>query len=151
MRWSELDLDGCVLSLPPARTKNKRPHVVPLAPGAVAVLKSAPQRARSDGSVNYIFGEGEGGFSGWSKAKAALDRRIAEAHTKAADVPGKSGGKQQPIAGWRLHDLRRTCATVMADRLGVQPHIVEAALNHVSGHKAGRGGRSATARLMRRR
>lgn len=23
---------------------------------------------------------------------------------------------------WRLHDLRQTCATVMADRLGVQPH-----------------------------
>jgi hypothetical protein len=28
----------------------------------------------------------------------------------------------------------------MADRLGVMPHIVEAVLNHVSGHKAGVAG-----------
>ena len=40
---------------------------------------------------------------------------------------------------WVLHDLRRTAATRMAD-LGVQPHIVEAVLNHVSGHKAGVAG-----------
>jgi len=40
---------------------------------------------------------------------------------------------------WRLHDLRRTAATMMAE-LGVLPHIVEAILNHVSGHKAGVAG-----------
>ena len=37
---------------------------------------------------------------------------------------------------WRIHDLRRTCATQMAE-LGVQPHVIEAALNHVSGARAG--------------
>ena len=42
-------------------------------------------------------------------------------------------------APWRLHDLRRTVATRMAE-LGVQPHVVEAVLNHVSGHKAGVAG-----------
>jgi integrase len=36
---------------------------------------------------------------------------------------------------WRLHDLRRTCATGMAE-IGIAPHIVEACLNHVSGAKA---------------
>jgi integrase len=41
---------------------------------------------------------------------------------------------------WRLHDLRRTAATVMADRLGVLPHIVEVILNHVDGHRAGVAG-----------
>jgi integrase len=40
---------------------------------------------------------------------------------------------------WRLHDLRRTVATRMAD-IGVQPHIIEAVLNHISGHKAGVAG-----------
>jgi integrase len=43
------------------------------------------------------------------------------------------------VAPWRLHDLRRTCATGMAE-LGTQPHIIEAVLNHVSGHKAGVAG-----------
>ncbi|MEH3118877.1 MAG: hypothetical protein PGN25_15130 [Methylorubrum populi] len=44
------------------------------------------------------------------------------------------------MTGWRLHDLRRTAATVMADRLKVLPHVVEAVLNHISGHKAGVAG-----------
>jgi len=35
--------------------------------------------------------------------------------------------------------VRRTVATRMAE-LGVQPHVVEAVLNHVSGHKAGVAG-----------
>ncbi|WP_316205221.1 MULTISPECIES: hypothetical protein [unclassified Bradyrhizobium] len=41
---------------------------------------------------------------------------------------------------WWVHDLRRTAATAMADRLGVLPHIIEAVLNHVSGHRAGVAG-----------
>lgn len=37
-----------------------------------------------------------------------------------------SGGK------WSLHDLRRTMASRMGD-LGVEPHVIEACLNHVKG------------------
>ena len=44
-----------------------------------------------------------------------------------------------PIPPWRLHDLRRTAATGMAE-LGIAPHIIEAILNHRSGHKAGVAG-----------
>jgi len=47
--------------------------------------------------------------------------------------------KAKPLPDWRLHDLRRTAATGMAE-LGTQPHIIEAVLNHVSGHKAGVAG-----------
>jgi integrase len=43
------------------------------------------------------------------------------------------------VPAWRLHDLRRTAATGMAD-IGVLPHVVEAALNHISGAKAGVAG-----------
>ena len=43
------------------------------------------------------------------------------------------------IAPWRLHDLRRTVATGMAE-IGIAPHIIEAVLNHVSGAKAGVAG-----------
>jgi integrase len=43
------------------------------------------------------------------------------------------------VEPWRLHDLRRTAATRMAD-LGTPPHVVEAVLNHVSGSKAGIAG-----------
>jgi hypothetical protein len=72
-----------------------------------------------------VFGEGAGGFSGWSKCKERIDARILA-----------SGVKVRP---WRLHDQRRTAATRMSD-LGTLPHVVEAILNHLSGHKAGVAG-----------
>ena len=39
-----------------------------------------------------------------------------------------------------MHDLRRTAATIMAENLGVLPHIIEAILNHTGGHKGGVAG-----------
>jgi hypothetical protein len=43
------------------------------------------------------------------------------------------------IPPWRLHDLRRTLVTHWIE-LGVAPHVVEAAVNHISGVKAGVAG-----------
>ena len=40
---------------------------------------------------------------------------------------------------WRIHDLRRTAVTGMAE-LGVLPHVIEAVVNHISGHKGGVAG-----------
>jgi hypothetical protein len=40
---------------------------------------------------------------------------------------------------WTIHDIRRSVATGMAD-IGIAPHIIEAVLNHQSGHKAGIAG-----------
>ena len=37
---------------------------------------------------------------------------------------------------WVLHDIRRSVDTHM-NELGIEPYIVEAILNHLSGHKAG--------------
>jgi integrase len=127
MAWPELNLERTTWSIPGERTKNGRPHMLPLSPLVLGIIKGVQQRAGRD----RLFGEGEGTFSGWSRAKKALDERIATT---------RKGRKAAPIARWRLHDLRRTCATVMADKLGVLPHVIEAVLNHVSGHKAGVAG-----------
>jgi integrase len=110
LRWSEVDLDRKLIVFAPARTKNSRQHELPLSTQALAIL------ARQDRRTEFVFSKA----MGWAKAKAALDERLR-------------------IAPWRIHDLRRTCATGMAE-LGVQPHIIEAILNHVSGHKAGVAG-----------
>lgn len=45
----------------------------------------------------------------------------------------------EPIAPWRLHDLRRTLATGF-QRLGVRFEVTEAVLNHVGGSRAGVAG-----------
>ena len=116
LRWSEIDLEGRKISLPGERTKNKRPYLVPLSDLAVDILKGIPRRR------DLVFGKGEGGFQGWSKCKAELDAKLN-------------------IPDWTVHDIRRTVATRMAEEpVSVQPHIIEAVLNHVSGHKAGIAG-----------
>jgi len=136
MRWTEVDFDKTIWTIPSTRSKNHREHVVPLSKAAIVLF---PDRA---GTREYVFGHGprrkddkHRGYSGWSKSKAALDARI-----HAARQDADAGEKVEPMPAWRLHDLRRTAATVMADRLGVLPHIVEAVLNHVSGHRAGVAG-----------
>jgi len=134
LRWSEVDFDRDLIALPPARTKNKRLHELPLSLQGRTILERQPRRKNSDNTPrDLIFGLGEGGFSGWSDCKARLDEHLLAVRRRADKIA-------KPLPEWRLHDLRRTVATVMADKLGVLPHIVEAILNHVSGHRAGVAG-----------
>lgn len=118
--WSEVR-DGQIV-LPAERVKNKREHVLPLSPAAAAIIEQQPVRPDRD----LVFGDRAGGFSGWSRCKERLDERITKANGK-------------PLPDWTIHDLRRSTATHMAE-IGVQPHIIEAVLNHVSGHKGGIAG-----------
>ncbi len=113
MAWSELSDDLSTWTIPGARAKNGVDSIVPLAPQVRAILEAAP---RYKGNPLVFPGE-RGVFSGWSKAKARLDR--------------DSG-----VKGWRLHDLRRTLATNL-QKLGVRLEVTEAVLNHVSGSRAG--------------
>jgi integrase len=126
LRWPEI-VDGTI-SLPPERTKNKRPHVIPLAPAGLAILRGRMRRLGRD----LVFGQGSGGFANWVPAKKALEVRVLAAR-RDADVRAK------PMTPWRLHDVRRTVATRMAD-IGVAPHVVEAVLNHHSGSRGGIAG-----------
>jgi integrase len=108
--------DG-IITLPASRAKNGRAHVIPLSAPALAILAAQPPRAE------FVFGTKP--FTSWSRGKSLLDAAIVT-----------DGNK---LALWTLHDLRRSVATGVAE-LGVAPHIVEAVLNHVSGHKAGVAG-----------
>ena len=143
MAKSEIDLGARKWNIARERTKNSRAHELPLSDLALEIVEKAFRR-RGTEKRDPIFGDGpraaDGvacGFSGWSKAKAQLDERV-QAATPAA-VKSPQGTKYEKASPWRVHDLRRTVATRMAD-LGVLPHVVEAVLNHVSGHKAGVAG-----------
>jgi integrase len=119
MAWSELDLGRGTWTIPALRSKNHRAHTLPLPPLAANIIASSPRLVGRD----TLFGaRADGGLTGWTRPKAALDARLGDS-----------------VRPWTLHDLRRSCATRMAD-LGVQPHIIEQILNHQSGHKAGPAG-----------
>ena len=116
LRWSEIDFKAGTISLDGARTKNGRAHLIPVSDAALAILKSITQVDDRE----FVFGRGRGGYSGWSKGKDTLDAACG-------------------VKDWTLHDLRRTAATRMAES-EVLPHVIEAVLNHVSGHKSGVAG-----------
>lgn len=116
LRWSEIDLNAGTLTLPPNRCKNGRTHTLPLPPLALQIIDKVDKHPGRD----LLFGKWAGGFTSWAKQKKTLIAPLGLAH-------------------WTIHDLRRTAATHMCE-LGIEPHVVEALLNHVSGHKGGIAG-----------
>src|SRR5262249_38442255 len=117
LKWDEIDFSRNLIVLPPERVKNNRQHELPMSSQVRAILERQPRNGE------FVWGRR---WTSWSDSKADLDSRLACA-------------KSVSIAEWRLHDLRRTTATMMAE-LGTLPHIIEAVLNHVSGHRAGVAG-----------
>jgi integrase len=116
LRWSEIDLDKATLTIPAPRSKNHREHTLPLPAMVMEIIEGIGRREGCD----FLFGSA--GFKAWSHGKRALLEACGE------------------MAPWRLHDLRHTLSTGLHE-LGTDPHIVEAVVNHVSGHKAGVAGR----------
>jgi integrase len=116
LRWTEIDTNERLIRLPAERVKNGLAHNVPLTDLAWSILQERPVTGE------HVFGWDGTGFNSWSRGKEGLDRVLGD-----------------KVAPWRLHDLRRSCATRMAD-IGVMPHIIEAVLNHQSGHKRGPAG-----------
>jgi integrase len=139
MCWRDLSglENGTALwSIPGGVTKNHRLHDVPLAPEAVTVIRSLPIiTAKSDivgGKDGLVFTTtGTSPWSGFSKLKRQIDEQIA----KQVNEHGS-----EPMAPWTMHDLRRSLVTGMNDRGLAPPHIIEAIVNHISGHRGGIAG-----------
>jgi integrase len=121
LRWEELDLKNFLLVISGDRTKNGRAFEVPLTDLMLKLIAPSNACSHPASGTGFVFGKRGTGFSGFSKAKRELDAKLTG------------------VEPWRLHDLRRTAATRMAD-IGVEPHHIEAVLNHVSGHRAGVAG-----------
>jgi integrase len=117
MRWEEIDIERGIFALPAVRSKNNRALILPLPPPAVEIIATVPRLI----GRRHLFGErGYKGFSSWARFKSIMDKAVT-------------------IPPWRIHDIRRSVATGMAN-IGIFPHVIEAVLNHVSGHKAGIAG-----------
>lgn len=120
MRWSDLrEQDGLRWWIVPAAVaKNGKEHLVPLAPQVWALIDKQP---RAD---DLVF-----------PPHRAKDKVSTSAYAQVVDRVRA----ELKLEHFTSHDMRRTCATQMAD-LKVLPHVIEAVLNHVSGAKAGVAG-----------
>jgi integrase len=138
LEWGEVDLDWEVIHIDGTRTKNGEPHDIPLSQAAVDIVTALPHIADADGNdVPHVFTTtGDAPVSGWSRAKLMLHKKDLKLRRDAADAAGDDPDAVEPLAEWRLHDLRRTVATGM-QRLGVRIEVTEAVLGHVSGSRRG--------------
>lgn len=131
LNWSEISRVDAVWLLPSSRSKNGVAARQPLSSMAMVELEALACRAGGWPKSGLLFtATGTTPSSGHSKAKARLDKTIAEIATKEGVSPPEP---------WRVHDLRRTLATGL-QRLGVRFEVTEAVLNHVSGSKGGVAG-----------
>ncbi len=129
MTWAEIDLAKGQWIIPASRTKNKREHLVPLAPLVVAILTARfPKEESRKGPV--FTTDGDKPINGFSKPKAKLDGEVVKALT-AMDADALP--IMQP---WVFHDLRRSFSTG-CQSLGFPIEHTEAAINHVSGKRGG--------------
>lgn len=129
MEWSEVDLDENIWRIPGKRTKNGRAHEVPITPLVSHLLLNIP---RVSGSRYLFSSTGKSPIAGQSRVKRDLDRVIEELR-QSSSSKSEAG---DPMPHWTIHDLRRTATTGMA-RLGVEPHVADAVLNHKSGAVSG--------------
>jgi integrase len=105
LKWSEID--GDVMTIAAARSKNRKAHSLTLPGTALDILQSAPHRDGRD----FVFGQRGGGFARWGHHTTALRTRLGE------------------MPAFVLHDLRRSFRTGLG-KLGIPPHIAELAINH---------------------
>jgi integrase len=99
--WSSIRGDRW--HIPAEHSKNGRAHWVALAPQALALLRDLPN------GRELIFGTAtDTGVQAWVRRWC---------------------GREKIEPAFTPHDLRRTCATRLAD-LGVMPHVIEKVLNH---------------------
>jgi len=111
LKWENVKLDGDNPHVYLLRTKNKKDHMVPLVDGAIKIFKGI---TKVEGNP-YVFP------STHPKCK----------EKPLADIAGMWGNirKKAGITDVRIHDLRRTCGSILA-QAGVPLEVIQTILNH---------------------
>lgn len=117
-RWSEIDLDGALWTIPAERMKREKegkesgdPHLVPLPAQAVEILRALQSYT---GGSQYVF-----------PGERSRDRPMSENSVRTALI---TLGYTPDVQTW--HGFRATARTMLAERLEVDPLIIEAQLAH---------------------
>ncbi len=128
MEWAWLDLDGATLTVPAELMKRKKaeklngpPHVVPLAPQAVAILKDLHPLTGGEGR-RFVF-------------PSLLTRERCMSENTVRGALRRMGYTNDEMTA---HGFRAMARTMIAERLGMAPEVIEAQLAHTVGDALGR-------------
>ena len=95
---------------------------------ALDTLKSLPK------SGDFVFSTtGRTPISGFGRAKERCDAHICALSAKKM---GETVNDDHSLPQWRIHDIRRSVASGMAE-IGIAPHVIEKVLNHSTGQISG--------------
>lgn len=128
MRWSEIDLDERVWSIPAERMKAGRPHRVPLSNRAVAILRQQYKSLASD----YVF---PGMRADKPLSNMAMDMML----------------RRMKITGATVHGFRSSFRDWAGNVSSFPREVAETALAHVIGDKAEQAYRRSDALEKRRK
>jgi len=126
IEWAWVDVDGAMLTVPGEVMKRKRadkgngvPHLVPLAPQALAILEELRPLT---GHGRYVLPSERGGA------------RCMSENTVRAALRAMGYSNEDMTA----HGFRAMARTMAAERLNVQPEVIEAQLAHTVPDALGR-------------
>ena len=118
MEWTELDLDGALWTIPAAKMKrtvhgklNGRPHLVPLAARAVAILRD----------VQPLSGDGRYVFPSLLTGERCMSENTLRTALRRM---GYTNDEMTP------HGFRAMARTILVEQLNVNPDVIEAQLAH---------------------
>jgi integrase len=113
-KWTEFDLNKKIWTVPPERFKSNASHLVPLSDQALVIIEGLPRFTK--GEHLFTTTSGEKPISGFSKAKARIDKLVKE-----------ELGASPP--SWVIHDIRRTVRTRLAS-LRISDLVAEMVIGH---------------------
>ncbi len=127
MSWNDINLNDKVWTIPSDFTKNKKPHRVPLTNQALSVLSEVKtflnndnerliKRGKQPINSDWVFPSTHGSANGY----------IANVQKAAQTIQ-----KESQVPDFRLHDLRRTAASTMAE-MGISEFDIGKVLNHTN-------------------
>ncbi|MBP6900880.1 MAG: integrase arm-type DNA-binding domain-containing protein [Burkholderiaceae bacterium] len=126
LEWAWVDLDGAQVTIPGALMKRRKddkangaPHLVPLAPQAVAIFRDLQPLT---GAGRYVF-----------PSLQTKDRPMSE---NTVNVALRRMGFDRETA--TAHGFRAMARTMAAERLGIDPQVIEAQLAHAVPDALGR-------------
>ena len=126
MEWAWLDLDAAMLTVPAEAMKRSKadkaggpPHLVPLAPQAAAVLRE----------LHPLTGAGRFVFPALTTGQRCMSENTVRSALR------RLGYANEDMTA---HGFRAMARTMIAERLGIAPEVIEAQLAHAVPDALGR-------------
>ncbi len=124
-KWQEFDLTKAVWSLPKERSKTGVGMEIPLAPLTLEWLNELKVRACGSDYLLPNRRSSKNAHMGPDTLNRAISKMFGQDPGKKVLPPNKMGN----MSHFTVHDLRRTCRTLLAE-IGIPGHVAERCLNH---------------------